>query len=133
MNPNPAFARGRPPGKPAVLLVDDELEIRKVLQIALQEHFEIESASSAQEAEMMLGTGAYDVVVCDHLMPGEEGLAFLTRARTQFPKVQRILITGYMNPELISRSTMVAGLSGCLMKPVSMPALVEAIRLALPR
>jgi DNA-binding NtrC family response regulator len=119
--------------RPVVLLVDDEAQMRSVLELNLKEHFDVESASSADEAEMMLATRAYDVVVCDHLMPTEEGLAFLTRARTQFPKVQRILMTGYMNPELLSRSTAVAGLAGCLMKPVPIADLIEAIRLALPR
>jgi len=72
------------------------------------------------------------VIVCDHLMPDEEGLAFLTRARTQFPKVQRILMTGYINPELLSRSTGLAGLAGCLMKPVAANDLVHAVRISLP-
>lgn len=118
------------PSRPMVLIVDDEPGMRDVLQLGLQEHFDIETASSTHEAEMMLATRNYDVVVCDHLMPEEEGLPFLTRARTQFPKVQRILITGYMNPELLSRCTTVAGLSGCLMKPVNNADLVQAIRLA---
>lgn len=119
--------------RPVVLLVDDEAQMRSVLELNLKEHFDVESASSASEAEMMLATRSYDIVVCDHLMPTEEGLAFLTRVRTQFPKVQRILMTGYMNPELLSRSIAVAGLASCLMKPVPIPDLIEAIRLALPR
>jgi DNA-binding NtrC family response regulator len=122
----------RPLQRRVVLLVDDEIEIRKVLELALQEHFEVESAASANEAEMMMATRNYDIVVCDHLMPGEEGLTFLSRARTQFPQVQRILITGYINPDLLSRSTSLAGLSGCLMKPLNAADLIAAIRLALP-
>lgn len=121
-----------PPPRPSVLLVDDEAAMREVLLLGLREHFDVECARSADEAELMLGTGNYDIVVCDHLMPGEEGLAFLVRVRRQFPKVQRILITGYINPDLLSRSQGVAGLASCLMKPVSTPALIEAIRLALP-
>lgn len=120
------------PPRPVVLLVDDEAEVTRVLELNLKEHFDVESARSASEAEVMMATRSYDIVVCDHLMPGEEGLAFLTRARTQFPQVQRILMTGYINPELLSRSTSVAGLAHCLMKPVSAPDLIAAIRLALP-
>ncbi len=122
-----------PPPRPAVLLVDDEAAIREVLETVLKEHFDVECARSAHEAELMLATRSFDVIVCDHLMPDEEGLPFLTRVREQFPKVQRILMTGYINPELLSRSTGVAGLSGCLMKPVSNAVLIDAIRLALPR
>ena len=122
-----------PQGKPVVLIVDDEPAVRSVLELALKEQFEIECASSANEAELMMATRTYDVIVCDHLMPDEEGLAFLTRARTQFPQVQRILLTGYINPDLLSRCTAIAGLAGCLMKPVNAPDLIDAIRLALPR
>jgi two-component system response regulator HupR/HoxA len=122
-----------PVQRPAVLLVDDEAEIRTVLELALKNQFDVECARSANEAEIMMATRSYDVVVCDHLMPEEEGLAFLARARTQFPQVQRILMTGYSNADLFSRSTAIAGLSGCLMKPVSAADLIEAIRIALPR
>ena len=125
--------RPSPPSRAAVLIVDDEAQIRAVLTLGLKAHFEVESASSAAEAELMLSTREYDVIVCDHLMPDEEGLAFLVRARTQFPKVQRILLTGYINPELLQRSTQLAGLAACLMKPVAMDELTEAIRMALPR
>jgi CheY-like chemotaxis protein len=125
-----------PPSVPVprrvVLLVDDEAEIRNVLELGLKEHFEVECATCAGEAEMMMATRSYDIVVCDHMMPGEEGLTFLARARRQFPQVQRILITGYFNPDFLSRSTSLAGLSGCLTKPVSAADLIAAIRLALP-
>ncbi len=121
------------PPRPVVLLVDDEPAIRAVLELGLKEHFDVECARSAEEAGMMLATRSFDVVVCDHLMPEEEGLTFLIRARQQFPNVQRILLTGYINPELLSRSTGLAGLSGCLMKPISASTLIDAIRLALPR
>lgn len=132
-NPLPAPTSRPVVARPVVLLVDDEPSVRAVLELGLKDHFDVESARSANEAEIMLATRSYDVVVCDHLMPGEEGLAFLTRARTQFPQVQRILITGYINPELISRSIAVAGLAGCLMKPLNAAELIAAIRFAMPR
>jgi DNA-binding NtrC family response regulator len=122
-----------PAARIAVLLVDDEPEIRGVMEMSLKEHFDVETAGSASEAEMMLATRNYDVIVSDHLMPDEEGLPFLARARRQFPQVQRILVTGYINPELLSRSTAMAGLAGVFMKPVNMAEVVQAIRLAVPR
>ena len=119
--------------RPTVLLVDDEASIRDVLRLGLQEEFDVEEAASANEAELMMATRHYDVIVCDHIMPEEEGLKFLIRSRQLFPKTQRILLTGYINPELLSRSTEVAGLAGCLMKPVNADQLAKAIRFALPR
>jgi thioredoxin reductase (NADPH) len=119
--------------KPVVLLVDDEAEICNVLELGLQDHCDIESARSAEEAELMLATRKYDVIVCDHLMPEEEGVAFLTRAMTLFPKVRRILMTGYTNPELLARCTGLADLSACLVKPVRASELMVAINQALGR
>jgi len=104
-----------------------------VLRLGLGAEFDVEEARSANEAELMMATRHYDVVVCDHMMPDEEGLPFLMRARKLFPKTQRILMTGYINPELLSRSTQLAGLAGCVMKPITAADLAEAIRFALPR
>lgn len=125
--------RPSPPARGVVLIVDDEAPIRDVLSVGLSADFEVEAAGSTSEAELMLGTREFDVIVCDHLMPDEEGLPFLIRARTQFPKVQRILLTGYINPELLSRSREIAGLADVLMKPVAIGDLIAAIRMALPR
>jgi len=119
------------PVPPTVLLVDDEPAVRAVLRLGLAAQFDVEEAPSANEAELMMATKSYDVVVCDHVMPDEEGLPFLMRARKLFPKTQRILLTGYINPELLSRSTELAGLAGCLMKPVNAAELAKAIRFAL--
>ena len=119
--------------KPVVLIVDDEAEICNVLELGLRGQLEVESAHSAEEAELMMATRNYDVIVCDHLMPEEEGVSFLTRAMTLFPKVRRILITGYTNPELLARCTGLADLSGCLVKPVRATELMVAINNALGR
>ncbi len=120
------------PRRAVVLIVDDEAQLRDVLMLGLGRHFDVEAARSANEAELMLATREFDVIVCDHLMPDEEGLAFLVRVRKQFPKVQRILLTGYVNPELLARSTEIAGLAACLMKPVATEDLADAIRQVLP-
>ena len=119
--------------KPVVLLVDDEPEICNVLELGLKGQCEMESARSAEEAELMLATKTYDVIVCDHLMPEEEGVAFLTRTMTLFPDVRRILMTGYTNPELLARCTGLADLSGVLVKPVRAYELMAAINQALGR
>ena len=122
-----------PRHRPVVLLVDDEIPLREALRLGLEPDFEIESAGSAEEAEIMMASRSYDAVVCDHLMPGEAGLDFLTRMQRLFPRTRRILLTGYMNPELITRSVAVAGLSDGLLKPMKAAQLAEAVRTALER
>ena len=128
VNPN-AGTGGKAPS--AVLLVDDEAALLQSLRLGLEWEFDLDLASSATEAELLLATRSYGVVVCDHLMPGEEGLQFLIRASERFPRTARILITGYMNPELLSRSVARARLSACILKPVRAAELATAIRAAM--
>ena len=120
-----------PPPPVTVLLVDDEPSLLQTLRLGLEREFEVDVADSAAEAELMMATRAYHVVVSDHLMPGEEGLQFLIRASERHPRVRRILVTGYMNPELLSRSISLAGLAACLLKPVKAEEVARAIRAAL--
>lgn len=122
-----------PSPRPLVLLVDDERELLQAIRLHLEDEFEIETAGSAEEAEIMMASRQYSAIVCDHLMPGEQGLEFLTRMRRLFPHTRRILITGYMNPELISRSVALAGLSDCLLKPVKATMIASSVRTALER
>jgi DNA-binding NtrC family response regulator len=115
------------PERPRVLLVDDERELLESLRTALEVEFDIETAPSAMEAEMLMAARRYDVVVSDHLMAGSTGLEFLIRAQERHPRTQRIMVTGYMNPELISRSVSLAGLATCLVKPLHAAQISSAI------
>ena len=99
------------PSKPSILLLEDDNALAEMIATALGGEFEIERAANVEEAGLLLGSRPFQLLLCDHMMPDEEGLAFLARARTQFPMVQRILITGYVNPEFLSRSSAVAGSS----------------------
>jgi DNA-binding NtrC family response regulator len=125
------MASPNPTARATVLLVDDEPGLLNSLRPTLEAEFDLDCAASAEEAELMMGTRTYDVIVSDHLMPGEEGLKFLVRAAGRRPATRRILLTGYMNPELLSRSVAVAQLSACLMKPVHASDLVRSIKAAL--
>jgi CheY-like chemotaxis protein len=116
---------------PVILLVDDEQELLKAFSLHLGEQYRLEAANSAAEADLILGLQKIDLIITDHLMPGENGLDFLMRARKHFPQTKRILITGYMNPDLISRAETLAELSACLVKPVSREQLLAAVQSAL--
>lgn len=117
-----------PTRRPVILLLEDEAQLRAAVSENLGNDFDIEAAANADEALLLLGTREFDALVCDHMLPGEkQGLDFLMTAMKQQPNARRILITGYMNPELLSRSVLAAGLSDCLMKPVAMDRLRQAL------
>ena len=110
--------------RPAMLLLEDEAELSALTCTALGEEFAIATAATADEARQLLAAHQFDVLVCDHMLPGRtQGLDFLIEAMHLQPKARRVLLTGYINPELISRSVSVAQLSACLIKPLSSEAL----------
>jgi two-component system response regulator HupR/HoxA len=120
--PAPAAKKG------AVLLVDDERPLIALYAEALAPFFEVDLAGSAREAGFMLHKKEYKVIVCDHLMPGGNGLSFLVHVREEYPNTQRILVTGYMKPEMLLRSVNEAALYRYLLKPVSLPELIKTVQ-----
>ena len=117
--------------KPSVLLIDDEPYILDLMRVGLEEEFEVATAASAEQAALLTGTRQYDVIVCDQIMPGQNGLEFLMRSAERQPGSRRIMMTGYINPELLSRAVPLAALSACLLKPTHPGELKQAIRAAL--
>jgi two-component system response regulator HupR/HoxA len=116
------------PVKDSILLVDDEQPLLDLFVAALSPQFECTTASSAREAEFLLRKKAFKVVIADHLMPGGNGMSFLVRAREEYPQMQRVLVTGYMKPEMLLRSVNEAALFRYLLKPVSFPELISVVQ-----
>ncbi len=100
----------------------------EVFAQALGEHFDVTTAKSAREAEFALRKKNFKVIVCDHLMPGGNGMSLLVRAREEYPHMQRVLVTGYMKPEMLLRSVNEAALFRYLLKPVPMDELLGAVQ-----
>jgi len=111
----------------AVLLIDDEKPLLDLFAEALSPLFEIATATSTREAGFLMHKKAFKVIVCDHLMPGGNGLSFLVDAREEYPNTQRVLVTGYMKPEMLLRSVNEAALYRYLLKPVSLPELIKTV------
>ena len=129
MNPtDPKSVATPPPPKDAVLLVDDEKPLLDVYAAALSPLFDVTTATNAREADFILQKKTFKVVVADHLMPGGNGMNFLVRAREEFPHMQRVLVTGYMKPEMLLRSVNEAALFRYLLKPISMAELVKVVQ-----
>lgn len=116
------------PSKDPVLLVDDERALLDVFTAALSPYFEITTATSVREAEYILHKKQFKVIVADHLMPGGNGMSLLVRTREEYPSMQRVLVTGYMKPEMLLRSVNEASLFRYLLKPVSINELIRVVQ-----
>jgi DNA-binding NtrC family response regulator len=112
----------------AILLVDDEQALLDAFKQALVTRFDVATATSARDAEFLLHKRAFKVVVADHLMPGGNGMSFLVRCREEHPHMQRILVTGYMKPEMLLRSVNEAALYRYLLKPVQISDLMKVVQ-----
>jgi DNA-binding NtrC family response regulator len=119
---------GAPEERDAILIVDDEKPILDAYQAALSPYFDVVTASSTREADFILRKRAFKAVIADHLMPGGNGMSFLVRAREEYPEMQRILVTGYMKPEMLIRSVNEAALFRYLLKPVALAELVKVVQ-----
>ena len=126
MNASDTAAADAPHGaKDAVLIIDDEKPLLEVYAAALGPHFEVSTATSTKEAELILQQKKFKVVISDHLMPGGNGMNLLVRVREEYPEMQRVLVTAYMKPEMLLRSVNEAALFRYLLKPISLAELVK--------
>jgi DNA-binding NtrC family response regulator len=122
------------PPRPSLLLVEDETLLASILCENLADQFEVEVAGNVDEARALFNTRKFDVILSDHMLPGkQQGLDFLIEALRQQPATKRILMTGYLNPELLSRGSSMAQLSACLIKPVEIMRLRKELDEALGR
>ena len=65
-----------------ILLIDDDERLRDLLQRFLVEHgFLVTTATDAADARGILKYLAYDLIICDVMMPGEDGLSICRRLR----------------------------------------------------
>ena len=114
--------------KPAPASKSTKKDSVLLISAALSPHFEVVTATSTREAEFILHKQAFKVVIADHLMPGGNGMSFLVRAREEYPLMQRILVTGYMKPEMLMRSVNEAALFRYLLKPVELGELIQVVQ-----
>jgi DNA-binding NtrC family response regulator len=128
MSEHPSNAGDPTVKRDAILVVDDERPILDMFTAALQGQFDVVTATSSREAEFTLRKKEFKVVVADHLMPGGNGMSFLVRCREEYPHMQRVLVTGYMKPEMLLRSVNEAALYRYLLKPVQMADLLRIVQ-----
>jgi DNA-binding NtrC family response regulator len=114
--------------KDAVLIIDDERPLLEVYAAALSHRFDVSTATSVKEADVLLRQKKFKVVVSDHLMPGGNGMGFLVRVREEYPEMQRVLVTAYMKPEMLLRSVNEAALFRYLLKPISLAELTKVVQ-----
>lgn len=86
--------------RPRLLFIDDEEINRSNFLETFGDEYEILLAGSGEEAlEIMARESNLALILSDQRMPGISGAEVLAQARELAPKAERIMITGYSEPD----------------------------------
>lgn len=100
-----------------VLLLDDEPEILKALTRVLRGKYDIETFTNGNDALAAMETKLFSILVSDMRMPEMDGATFLAKAHQLNPISQKILLTGYSDPEDTSKAINQGNIDFYLNKP----------------
>src|SRR5436853_4680926 len=88
------------PSTAKILVVDDERSIRELLEIVLKkQRFDVQTASSAEDALERSKTVEFDLIVSDINMGDTSGIELLRQLRTTSFNGQFILLTAYASAD----------------------------------
>ncbi|NGY58981.1 response regulator transcription factor [Lentzea sp. NEAU-D13] len=119
--------------KPRVLVVDDEVGVRRALERGLAaEGMEVVTAADGPTALRVALTGAFDVVLLDIMLPGLSGYRVLQRMRADGVRTP-VLMVSAKDGEVDQADGLDLGADGYLVKPFSFVVLVAQVRALLRR
>jgi two-component system OmpR family response regulator len=116
----------------SLLIVEDEASIREPLARYFEtNHFRVKSAPNAAEARTLLAAHAFDLVISDIMMPGEDGLSLCRHIRSN-GNVPVILLTA-RSEELDRILGLEVGADDYVVKPFSPRELLARVKAVLRR
>jgi two-component system, NtrC family, nitrogen regulation response regulator NtrX len=115
-----------------ILVVDDEPEIRRLVQEILEdEHYRVAAADSAETARELFRKERPDLVLLDIWMPGTDGITLLKEwSAGGRPEVPVVMMSGHGTVETAVEATRL-GAYDFIEKPVSMAKLLVTVDRAL--
>ncbi len=114
--------------KYSILIVDDEENVRKLLQkIFLKENYITHTASNAEDALHIIDTFQVDVVITDIKMPGISGIELLNKIREIDTSIQVIMITAFATLET-AIDALKMGAKDYITKPFNLEDILFSVR-----
>jgi two-component system alkaline phosphatase synthesis response regulator PhoP len=111
-----------------ILVVDDEPALRRTLERALKNQYEVVSAADPHSAYQILGETSFDLVLLDFRLPHMAGDTFFLAIVRRWPRMlgRVILMSGDSLPP---QPDWPAELAGCpvLHKPFSLDTLMQTV------
>jgi DNA-binding NtrC family response regulator len=108
-----------------ILVVDDEVPVRDILQKGLSQMggFSVEVAENGREAIQKIENDLFDLVLTDVKMPEMDGLELLKAIKETWPEMMVILMTGYGSIETAVEA-MKMGANDYITKPIDLNELL---------
>lgn len=117
----------------SVLVVDDEVNIRKTLEGVLSdEGYRVMLAESGEEALDKISRSLVDAVLLDVWLPGMDGLEVLKRIREMYPLLSIIMISGHGTIDMAVKAVK-SGAFDFIEKPISLDKLLITLSRAIER
>ena len=114
----------------AILIIDDEAEIRESLQTLLElEGFAVETAASGEAGLQRIGEHPFDLILLDLALPGRNGMDILAEIRAHETGLPVIMITAFGTVENAVRA-MQGGAANFVQKPWDNEKLLADVRAA---
>lgn len=114
-----------------VLIVDDEPDIRELLEITLgRMSLETRSASCLEEAYRQLAENSFDICLTDMRLPDGDGISLVERIQAGASHIPVAVITAHGNTESAIRA-LKAGAFDFVSKPLDLQKLRELVNAAL--
>jgi serine phosphatase RsbU (regulator of sigma subunit) len=118
--------------KDKVLLVDDDAMVLAGLKRQLRNQFNVDTALSGEDAlKQVLENGPYAVIVSDFMMPGMNGIEFLSRVKKSNPDTVRMMLTGTADMPTAIRAVNEGSIFQFHPKPCPANTLCQAIQSAI--
>src|SRR5487761_1093569 len=117
--------------KGAILVIDDEAEIREGLQALLaSEGYAITEAETGEAGLARLGDQPFDLLLLDVSLPDRNGIELLREIHRRDPQLSIILITAYGSIDM-ARAAFKNGAQDYITKPWSNDELLSQVALAI--
>jgi DNA-binding NtrC family response regulator len=117
----------------SILVVDDEAQLREgIVSYLNQEGYEIQQASTGEDALALLKETPFDILITDMKLPGVDGNTVLQEALSIYPDLIGIIITGYGTVESAVQA-MKNGAYDYIAKPFQLMEVSLLVRQALER
>jgi diguanylate cyclase (GGDEF)-like protein len=116
--------------KPAILIIDDDEQVRNLLKEVLSDGNDCALAGSAEDALALLNTKSFNLVISDINMGGISGLELVPRVLEQAPDTVVVMISG-LHTIGCAIESMRAGAFDYITKPLDIRQVHAAVRRAL--